>query len=94
MDYTISLQALFWIAGGIAALWGMFKLFRTPFDKIDDHERRLRNLEDDRKERQKTDTLILKALNAMTNHMIDGNGIDKLKAVRDDLQNSIIESHK
>ena len=94
MDATISLQALFWIAGGIAAVWGIVKLFKQPFDKLDDHERRLRNLEEDRKERRETDTLILKSLNAITNHMIDGNSLDKLKAVRDDLQESIINHHK
>ena len=94
MDATISLQSLFWIAGGIAALWGLFKLFKQPFDKIDDHERRLQKLEDDRAERKQTDILILKSLNAITNHMIDGNSLDKLRAVRDDLQKSIIEGHK
>lgn len=94
MDVTISLQALFWICSGIAAIVGVIRIFRKPFDKIDDHERRLRMLENDQKERQKTDTLILRSLNAITNHMIDGNGVDKLRAVRDDLQNSIIESHK
>lgn len=94
MDYSISLNTLFWLVGGIAAVIALIRTIRKPFDTIDDHERRLNQLEEDRKERQKTDTLILRSLNAITNHMIDGNGVDKLRAVRDDLQNSIIEGHK
>lgn len=94
MDYTISLAALFWMASGLAAIIGIYKICKRPFNQLDDHERRLHRLEDDRLERQKTNTLILRSLNAITNHMIDGNGISDLKRVRDDLQNSIIEGHK
>lgn len=94
MDATISLQAVFWLVGGIAAIIGLVKIFKKPFDQIDDHERRLQKLEEDRNERKHTDILILRSLNAITNHMIDGNSLDKLKAVRDDLQNSIIEGHR
>lgn len=93
MDYTISIQALFWVCGGIAALWGIIKLFKHPFDKLDDHERRLNKLEEDRKERKQTDKVILTTLSAMVNHMIDGNGVSELKKVRDDLQKSIIDAH-
>lgn len=94
MDYTISLQSLFWLCGGIAAIVGMVKLFKHPFDKLDDHERRLSKLEEDRQERKATDKVILTTLSAMVNHMIDGNGVQELKKVRDDLQKSIIEQHK
>lgn len=94
MDYQISLSAVFWLVGGIAAVIALMRTLMKPFNQIDDHERRIKQLEDDRAERRKTDTLILRSLNAITNHMIDGNGIDKLRDVRDDLQNSIIEHHK
>lgn len=94
MDYSISLAAVFWLVGGIAAVIALIRTFRKPFDQLDDHERRLKDLEVDRAERRKTDTLILKSLNAITNHMIDGSGVTELRKVRDELQNNIIDSHK
>jgi hypothetical protein len=94
MDYNINLNVLFWLVGGIAAIIALIRTVRRPFDQIDDHERRIKNLEDDRAERKQTDKLILRSLNAITNHMIDGNGITELRKVRDDLQNSIIDHHK
>lgn len=94
MDYNINLNVLFWLVGGIAAIIALIRTVRRPFDRIDDHERRIKNLEEDRAERRQTDKLILRSLNAITNHMIDGNGITELRKVRDDLQNSIIDHHK
>lgn len=94
MDYNINLNVLFWLVGGIAAIIALIRTVRRPFDQIDDHERRIKNLEEDRAERRQTDKLILRSLNAITNHMIDGNGITELRKVRDDLQNSIIDHHK
>ena len=35
------------------------------------------------------DKAMLNALQAITNHMIDGNGVDKLKASRNELQRTI-----
>ena len=93
MDTQISLNTLFWLVGGIAAVIALIRTIRKPFDQIDDHERRIKNLEEDRKERKQTDKLILRSLNAITNHMIDGNGVTELRKVRDDLQNSIIDHH-
>lgn len=94
MDYNISLASLFWLVGGVASIVALFKILYKPIDQLSDHERRLRKLEDDRAERRETDLLTLQTLNAMVNHMIDGNGIDSLKKVRDDLQKSIIDAHK
>lgn len=93
MNAQISLNTLFWLVGGIAAVIALIRTIRKPFDQIDDHERRLKNLEEDRAERKQTDKLILRSLNAITNHMIDGNGATELRKVRDDLQNSIIDHH-
>lgn len=93
MNYNINLNVLFWLVGGIAAIIALIRTVRKPFDQIDDHERRLKVLEEDRAERKQTDKLILRSLNAITNHMIDGNGVTELRKVRDDLQNSIIDHH-
>ena len=81
------------ICAAIATVYGCYVIIRKPFAKIDDHERRIGHLENLGEERKDTDRLILKSLNAITNHMIDGTGTDKLREVRDELQNNIIEHH-
>ena len=94
MNAGIDLTTLFWICSGIAGIYAVWKIVKGPFVKLDDHERRITSVEKTLIERKDTDTLILKSLNAITNHMIDGNGIEKLKASRDELQRGIIEHQK
>lgn len=94
MNASIDLTTLFWICSGIAGIYAVWKIVKGPFVKLDDHERRITSIEKSLIERKDTDTLILKSLNAITNHMIDGNGIEKLKASRDELQRGIIEHQK
>lgn len=94
MNTSIDLTTLFWICSGIAGIYAVWKIVKGPFVKLDDHERRISSVEKTLIERKDTDTLILKSLNAITNHMIDGNGIEKLKASRDELQRGIIEHQK
>ncbi len=94
MNASIDLTTLFWICSGIAGMYAVWKIVKGPFVKLDDHERRITSVEKSLIERKDTDTLILKSLNAITNHMIDGNGIEKLKASRDELQRGIIDHQK
>lgn len=94
MNTSIDLTTLFWICSGLAGMYAVWKIMKGPFVKLDDHERRITSVEKTLIERKDTDTLILKSLNAITNHMIDGNGIEKLKASRDELQRGIIEHQK
>lgn len=94
MDYTISLQAVFWLSAGIATIIGIVSIVRKPFTKLDEHDRRITELEKTAQERRTTDQFTMKALNAIVNHMIDGNGIDKLKDVRDEYQKHIIDNQK
>lgn len=93
MDYTISLQAVFWVGAGVLTVAGLLSMILKPFQKLSDHETRLTNLESKADERKAIDQYTTKALNAIVNHMIDGNGVDELKAVRNEYQNSIIEHH-
>ena len=92
MNASIDLTTLFWICSGIAGIYAVWKIVKGPFVKLDDHERRITAIEETLIERKDTDTLILNSLNAI--HMIDGNGIEKLKASRDELQRGIIEHQK
>lgn len=93
-DFTISASQLLWAIGGITALATFITWFMKPFKKIDDHENRISALEESRTERRQTDQYMMSALNALVNHMIDGNGIDELKKVRNDYQEQIIKHHQ
>lgn len=89
-DITFSFSQILWVIGGITAIAAFLKWAMAPFKKIDEHESRIQSLEKAEAERKATDRYTIKALNAIVNHMIDGNGIDKLKEVRDEYQEQII----
>lgn len=91
MDATVSLNSIFWLAAGIGSIVVIVKIIKIPFNKLEDHEVRIADLEKEHKNREEMNRYTIKALNAIVNHMIDGNGIDKLKEVRDEYQNKIIE---
>ena len=92
-DITFSFAQLIWLIGGCTALYGFGKLIAKPFKELANHERRITTLEHNESERKATDRYTTKALNAIVNHMIDGNGIDKLREVRDEYQEEIINHH-
>lgn len=89
-DITFSLAQLLWLIGGITAIGAFIKWIAIPFKRLDDHETRIKVLESLHEERKVTDRYTTKALNAIVNHLIDGNGVDKLREVRDEYQNEII----
>lgn len=93
-DVTISLAQTLWLIGGITALATFIAWVMKPFKKLDDHEKRIGVLEQTADERRQTDQFMMKSMNAIVNHMIDGNGVDQLKQVRDEYQNEIIKHHK
>lgn len=92
-DITISFSQLLWVIGGITAIGAFLKWAMAPFKQIENHEQRIASLEKAEQARKATDRYTTKALNAIVNHMIDGNGIDKLREVRDEYQNEIIDHH-
>lgn len=89
-DVTFSLSQIIWICGGILGIAAFIAWAAKPFKKLDDHERRIDHLEKSFEESKATDRYITRALNAIVNHMIDGNGISELKKVRDEFQDEII----
>ena len=93
-EITISLSQVIWLCGGILGIAAFVSWIMKPFKKIDDHETRIKVLEETADERKQTDQFMIKSLNAIVNHMIDGNGIDQLKQVRDEYQNEIIRHHQ
>lgn len=93
-DITFSLAQTVWVIGGITAIVAFFKWAMTPFKKVEDHEKRISVLEQATDERRRTDQFMMKSMNAIVNHLIDGNGVDQLKRVRDEYQNEIIKHHE
>ena len=89
-DVTFSLAQVIWLCGGLMAIVAFISWLMKPINKLNDHETRIKALEQQEQERKATDRYTTKALNAMIVHMIDGNGIEKLKEVRDEYQEQII----
>ena len=79
------------IASGIVAIIALVKLLNTPLEKIKEHDRDIKEIKEDMKKRNEVDRAILNGLTAITNHMIDGNGVDKLKQSRDELSRTVNE---
>lgn len=77
------------LSSGIAAIIALVKLINAPLDKIKDHDRDIKELKENQKKQSEIDRAMLTGLQAITNHMIDGNGVDKLKESRTNLQNAI-----
>jgi hypothetical protein len=93
-DITFSLAQTVWIVGSITAIIAFFKWAMTPIKKLENHETRISALEEGQSERRQTEQYMISALNAMMNHMIDGNNTEELKRVRDSYQEQIIRHHQ
>lgn len=77
------------ICAGIVTIYGLIKIAKTPFDKVTANAKDIEELKKKTTKQAEIDKAILNGLQAITNHMIDGNGIDRLKASRDELQHAI-----
>ena len=90
-EFTISLGQILWICSFIGAVWGVWKIIKEikkPNDDLkaivkkhsallDADNRRLNNVEG--------------CMLVIINHDITGNGIDKLKETRDELNEYLIK---
>lgn len=85
-DLVISLNQLVWLVGGLTAIYVFFKGIMKPFKAIEEHDKDLNVL-------KKEIGYITKAVNALVNHAIDGNDVEKLKDVRDEYQNEMLNRH-
>jgi hypothetical protein len=95
MNWTINLETVIKIMAAIATVYGGAVILAKPIkgvvDTIGKHDKEIRDLQKAVEENSKDNKTIMSALMAMVNHMIDGNGIEGLKKVRDDLQKDLIE---
>ena len=81
MNITITTDQIIWFCtfiGALAALWKIVKEAKKPNDELK------------AKVEKHSNQQILKCLHVIINHEITGNGIDKMKTVRDELNEYLI----
>lgn len=98
MEFTITSSQILALCAFISAIYGVYKIvkeLKKPSDDLrDEVERHSTLLDTDNKRLQEIESsnkMILQTLLAIINHDITGNGIDKMKQIRDDLQEYLIE---
>lgn len=98
MNFTITTDQIIWFCTFIGLLWGLWKIVKEakkPNDemhaKVESHDK---ILADDNKrlaEMETSNQMILQCMLVIINHEITGNGIDKMKQARDELQEYLIK---
>lgn len=100
MDFTISSNQIMAFCALITALWGIWKIVKeikkpnedlkstvSAHEKLlDNDNKRLKMIEDSNK-------MILQCLLVIINHDITGNGIEKMKEAREELQEFLINKN-
>lgn len=92
----LSLEKLLVLAAAIVLIGNMAKTIgawlnpvKKLVDDVADHEEKIKR-DDERITKQENDMqMMLKCMLVLMNHDIDGNGVDKLKSTRDELQEYI-----
>ena len=86
------------IVGGISAITKLFNPFKDLKKRIDEHEQKLCNdhlrmndIDNSMHGVEESNKVICKSLLVLLNHEVTGNGIDKLKAQRDVLEQFLID---
>lgn len=87
MSYTLADAVV--VIGALMSLFSFIKVVRSPIGRIEQNERDINALKKDLSSRKEIDRAVLNSLQAITNHMIDGNNTEKLKSSRDELQRTI-----
>lgn len=95
---NISISDIMYFCGIIAAIWGVVKIIKEikkPSDdlktKVEEHEEKLTRDNKRLEDIEEYNKVICKSLLALIDHEITGNGIDKLKVTKTELQNFLIE---
>ena len=97
MDFTITSNQILAFCALLTAIWGVWKIvkeIKKPNDdlkeKVTEHDMLLDN--DDRRlaSIEESNKMTLQCLLVIINHEITGNGIEKMKAARDELQEYLI----
>lgn len=98
MEFTITSTQILAFCAFVSAIYGVYKIIKElkkPSDDLKEEvDRHATLLDTDNKRLQEIESsnkMILQTLLAIINHDITGNGIDKMKKIRDDLQEYLIE---
>lgn len=98
MDFVITSEEILYLCGFIAAVWGVWKIIkevRKPNEDlktlVKEHEEKIKEDENRLEEYEYTNQMVLKCLLAIINHEITGNGVDRMKKLRDDLNDFLID---
>lgn len=97
MEFTITSSQILGFCGLITALWGIWKIvkeIKKPNEdlkaKVNKHDRLLDDDNERLKDVERSNKMILQCLLVIINHDITGNGIEKMKDCRDELQEYLI----
>lgn len=97
MEFTITSNQILAFCALISALWGVWKIvkeLKKPNDDLKEivakHEELLNNDNERLKDIEDSNKMMLQCLLVIINHDITGNGIDKLKETRDELQEFLV----
>lgn len=97
MEFTITSEQILWVCGFVAAIWGVVKIvreIRKPskdlIEMVKLHDDLLKKDNERLKEIETSNKMVLQCLLIIINHDITGNGVDKMKEVRDELQDFLI----
>ena len=97
MEFAITSNQILGFCALVTALWGIWKIvkeLKKPSDDlkktVEKHDELLDNDNKRLQEIENSNQMILKCLLVIINHEVTGNGIDKMKEARDDLQEFLI----
>lgn len=95
---SISISDIVFFCGVVAAIWGVIKIIKEikkPSNdlksQVEEHEKKLNKDNKRLEDIEEYNKAICKSLLALIDHEITGNGIDKLKTTKTELQNFLIE---
>lgn len=97
MHFTITSEQILGFCGLVTtlfAVWKIIKEIKKPSDdlkaKVDQHDELLKNDNERLKDIEQSNKMILNCMFVLINHDLTGNGIDKMKEARDELQEYLI----
>lgn len=97
MELTITSEQILGFCALITALWGVWKIVKEIKKPGDDlvamvnlHDQLLKKDNERLKDMETSNKMILQCLLIIINHDITGNGIEKMKETRDELQEYLI----
>ena len=97
MNFTITSAQILAFCAFLTTLWGVWKIvkeIKKPNDDLKNtvarHDKLLDNDDKRLKEIENSNRMILQCLLVIINHDITGNGIEKMKMARDELQEYLI----